>query len=460
MLIEADPVASVDVAVQAATLRGIYSGSLLYEDTSLGRVPVTLWLEDPSSRLSAVVNPTLLSSRQNAFDDDGDLEIDELDEGTGLIIPTRTTAGFPSETVLVGEISRDGQRLRLRGSGTGLPELEFASGQDGGLASAFVSSSRVLSLEAERSDSDAFEGFFSDRYQNVSLGGGGEVSRSGRFSLRRIAGPSCVLPIDYSDPLVSNDDRPVPVDIDCRSDADCPGRCTGAPEIEGFFCTRDDECRGNIVAGVFDPNEGAVVPTSQGFVTGTCERLTCAFAEFVPGSRSADALHFEEARISIAGLDRIAVVRLTGPETRSFVLDTTNGSGLDVGPLACGGEYTVQVTASGCDAVSSLTFDPCSDPAILVEELAIEALNCPDAAVTGDEFVVASTGGSYTLIGGPVVGGEVGAIGGIPPDEIGLLGSGGEVARGAALFDSRWSNVMSWPSTEVVLRAGLEEVLR
>lgn len=460
---EADPVSMVEVAVQPSTLEGIYSGALLYESPGIGKVPITLWIADPQGRASAVINPTLESSRQNAFDDDGDREIDEPDEATGLVIPTRTTGGFPAETVLIGEISPDGQRIRLQGDAPVLPELAFATGADSGLASAFVNASREISLEGERFDADAFDGFFTDQYRNVSLGVESEARSEGRFFLERVAGPTCVLPVDYSAPGVDDTARPQSFEIDCRSDADCPGRCTGAPEIAGFFCTDDDDCKGNIIEGAFDPGQGVVVPQSVGFVAGTCERLTCAFAELAPGSTSASALDFEQARISIAGLDRIAVVELSGPERRSFVLDASTGGSLDVGALACGdGEtYQVAVIASGCNPVDPpLTFDPCSDPGIPIEELAIGVLDCPGPPAVGASVGTASSGGAFTLRGGSILVGELMGAGGAPPDELSLKASGGEAAIAGRGIDVDWTNEVAWPSTAVVVRSGLEEVLR
>jgi hypothetical protein len=464
---EADPVAMVEVAVQPSTLEGVYSGSLLYESAGGGKVPITLWLTDPGTRVSAVINPTLVSSRQNAFDDDGDRETDELDEGNGLIVPTRTSAGFPRETILIGEISPDGQRLRLRGEIPAIPALAFADGPDAGVAVAFAQASRELTLEGERLDADIFDGYFSDQYASLSLGPVSSTVSEGRFYLERVAAPTCVVPIDYSDPDVKDSDRPLSFGIDCRSDADCPGRCVGDPKLEGFFCTSDLECRGNVVDGVFDPAQGAVVPVSQGFVTGTCERLSCAFAEFAPGSASATASAFEPARISIAGLDRIAVVTLSGPEERSFVLDATTGVGRDVGALACG-TYEVGVVASGCDPLTPLTdpptppptFDPCSDPQVEVEELVIQALTCPDPPVVGANVELASTGGIYTFRGGAVLAGERLATGGVAPDDFVLSGSGGESGVAGRGLDTDWTNELSWPATAVVVRTGLEEVLR
>ncbi len=480
----------IALAVKPAVLRGVYAGVFIYEEPDSAEIPFTLWLDDcvrdPNSgeencsgnRAVGLLNPTLLGSATNGIDDDDDGDIDEPDEADKPI-PTRESAGFAPETALRGETSANKQRLRLMGGNATPPELDFARGRclstnvcfgsgnacgsdadcppiDGGIASAFVSATREISLDGRRVAPAEFEGFFTDRYSGTSLGDSGETAASGRFILTRVGQSECVSPSDT--PGV----RPRVVGQGCFQDSDCPGRCTGHPALDGFACFADSDCVGNFsgspISGFCDPflcvfSEPAALcsaGTGGGFAGKACQSNANCPGGSCDKSDSRKALDHVDTALVISDLDRNAFAILSGPtELRGLITPATGGS-LDFANIDCG-TYEIRILAPGCVEAVVEDFQPCTDLPPVV------SLDCPGSPDTPLSIPPGSTADSLLLLAGAsLLDGET-ATGG-DEEELELHATAGE-AVGAGedpVFD--WTNLLTWPGAIAEIRAGLLEI--
>jgi hypothetical protein len=462
-------VSTIPVAVKPPAVEGEYAGFLLYEGAA--PVPLRAVLGDcppgaSCSTLGAVINPAIAGSRSNGLDDDGDGDVDEEDEdGT---IRVRETPGFPSEVVLVGSISPDHRLLSLRGEMDGLPDLGFAAGAaDAGIRVAFADASRQLVLEGRRSGIERFSGTFVDRYDEVALsaspadnpGGGAWVAGQssvigrGRFHLERVTGGQCVA-------HDAGGTRAQLLDVPCREDADCPWRCTGDADREGFACSSDADCG----SGSCDPFR-----CESRQLTGASERML-DYAELLVSldvnlvSTPAGAGEFSLASVEVVGLPGVAA------------LVTDAGAAVDLGSIPCG-EYAVRVTSANCSG-ESLPFDVC-DPGANPGPIAV---TCAGPASSGDARPPVLASGSISIVGGfastgpadvqpkCVKTGECAAYYEAPdgsPIEVVLADDSGQVTLDGVAGQpavagrdplSGWTELLEWPPVHA-LRAGLLPLL-
>ena len=114
------------------------------------------------------------------------------------------------------------------------------------------------------------------------------------------------------------------------------------------------------------------------------------------------------------------------------------------------------MVASGCDRIATTTFNPCSDPGIGIEELALGALTCPSPPAASSQRAVEASGGAFTLVGGPVSLAMPGSTSGT----YSLSGSSQGTASAGRDLGAHWTNVIGWPATSVVVRSGLQEVMQ
>lgn len=461
-----DVAGNVRVAVKPPVLRGVYTGTLEYASTGAS-VPLTVWLDDcttdkatgtencTGSRATALLNPTVTGSKTNGLDDDGDGVVDD-DGEDGKAIPLRENPGVAPESVLRGSISPGNQILTLVGTTFATGDLAFAvpreaceedgkctltrfsctrseqcAPADAGIAAAFSSAVRELSLVGERTSVEQFVGSFSERVSNASLGSSNTADATGLFELTRVVAPQCVSPGAPGETSRS-------LDVQCRSNSDCPGSCVGPTTIQGFSCVDDAQCVG-------------VNPQGQ-TISGTCQRYICGFRRPATGTASQRAFEVAARGIQVLSLDRDALVQLEGPVPANGQV-TASGSTISFADLACG-TYTARIRASNCNE-RSVTFDPCVGGSA---PIVVSALSC-----AGAPFALVSTsptlsGGSITMTGGFALTAPVTLTGGSGATALALRGSAGEAVIAGRDPIARLTNVLSWPGLLAMVRTGLQEV--
>jgi hypothetical protein len=238
----------VNVAIRPPTLQGEYAVRLIYADALGvgGEMPVRMLVDEctpdhcSTRRVTAVINATVVGSKGNGIDDDGDRFIDN-DEEEGRTFRRRDSPAFPEDTTLYGTVSDDKQFIHLQGVAHQLPDLAFATDiSSGGIANIFAGASRELLLEGQRTGPEAFGGVFVERYiglpNRTPLRGrpttATEQVLEGRFVLSRVRLPECVA-------RDAESTRSVPLGVLCRPDADetktgCPLRCVSRPGVSNF----------------------------------------------------------------------------------------------------------------------------------------------------------------------------------------------------------------------------------
>ncbi len=330
----------VAVAVRPAIWTGEYAGSLFYDDSGLGEVPLHLIIagDADGSTVAAMINPTILASTTNGIDDDGDGEIDEADEDRS--IPRQNSPAFPPEFPLYGTVSSDGL-VRLEGGMPVSVDLQFANDDNEGIAASFGGSNRQIVLLGARATGNDIEGRFIDTYTNVSLGSG-QMTTSGRFQLFRTRAPSCFA----RDPGAT---KTIPLNILCAQDSDCPGRCTGNDAIEGFACRDASDCKVNVWSG------GVKTP-----VEGSCDTTAfhCSFTTLTDTAQAKLQVSSEQLYSLPAPNTGYVALGLQGGGETSMVI-AHNGAFRTA--LACG-EYKLVALTPGCSISGPSTFNPCTGP--------------------------------------------------------------------------------------------------
>jgi hypothetical protein len=407
-------VASVPLAVKPPVVTGEWSGFLSYEGTR-ARVPLHIFFDDctePSgggapdcdgSRLTAVINPTVLGDASNGLDDDRDGEVDEPSED-GALFGVREGLGFPSDVTLRGTISGGNALLRIEG------DVATDAGLTDGVAAAFTGGARHLTLEGWRAGPTHFVGYFSDDWASPQLG---RVPGRGTFELSRVVAGVCVVP--------RTDDARA-LGVECRTDTDCAQRCTGGARA-GLTCDLQNA----------DPSDDCF--------GATCEHLACSFRQLAGTSASANEYQALPITLDVVGpggatpgaLDEV-IVELLGTGIRQIV----SSDSFLLADVPCGaGPYELRISSPSCQQPQSVELADCTSSPGPIE------LVCDGPSRTGSGGGPVIAGGGVSLLGGPS---SLGAT------AYQLEASSGGTCDGSASCQVRWEHDDGTP-VAVVLSA-------